>query len=141
MEKLTIEEVRVAGYTRGRNIASGTSLYAAAESVAETSYFLDTVRVGVEDHMKSVAYECEENNRSFSPFEFTAARLNADENADDLWAAFDDGISKGINDEIEARLNNLDDDYIFGLVEDAAARIERREARRSGSAPQLHVVR
>lgn len=108
MEKITIEEVRIAGYTRGRNIAAGVSVAEAAEDCKELSY--------LGERMQEIAFDCESNDRSFTPFEFTAARINAADDAQELWAAFDDGIAKGIADEVEARLANLDDHKFAALL-------------------------
>lgn len=46
--------------------------------------------------------ECE-HYRQFSPFEFLAAELNADEDrADGLWEAYESGVLRGIEDAWKA---------------------------------------
>lgn len=108
MEKITAEQARIAGYTRGRNFAAGVSVAEAAEDCKELSY--------LGERMQEIAFDCENNDRSFTPFEFTAARINGSDDAEDLWAAFDDGIAKGIADETNARLANLDEHKFAALL-------------------------
>ena len=48
------------------------------------------------DEMISELYESESNSRQFSPFEMTAKEINDSEYPDELWEAFDSGISEGI---------------------------------------------
>lgn len=39
----------------------------------------------------------ETNSRQFSPFEFTAHMINTQADAEELWAAYDDGVADGID--------------------------------------------
>ena len=43
------------------------------------------------------AYEAEENDRQYSPFEFTACELNRLPWSDEAWTAYDEGIAEGIS--------------------------------------------
>lgn len=44
------------------------------------------------EYWVSVAYDCESNNRQFSPWELVAHAINSFED----WEAYDDGINQGI---------------------------------------------
>lgn len=108
MEKTTLEQARIAGYTRGRNFAAGVSVAEAAEDCKELSY--------LGERMQEIAFDRENKNRDLSPFEFTAARINDSDDAEALWAAFGDAIAKGIADETNARLANLDEHKFAALL-------------------------
>jgi hypothetical protein len=92
------------GRERGSNIASwqdlpdvGTTVYTDAEGkqvVTEDNQW---------DIVQSLAFEAESNDRSFSPFEFTASEFNKARNSETLWEAFDEGITDGIMDNIKQR--------------------------------------
>ena len=66
------EEYHDLGYERGANIASWNP-----------------------DATIEELFECEDVNRQFSPFEFTAHELNSyhEFDSEGLWTAFDDGIA------------------------------------------------
>ena len=51
---------------------------------------------------EGICFECEENARCFSPFEFTAAEFNsADEFlSEDLWTAYDEGVAHAIQADV-----------------------------------------
>jgi hypothetical protein len=42
------------------------------------------------------AWEGHENSRQYSPFEFIAQEINEDEDSEELWDSFDEGVSEGI---------------------------------------------
>lgn len=95
-------EVYQAGKERGHNIASWIDL---PEIGARIDKSLDWQGLGefvtlenVADYFEMIAHASEDNDRQFSPFEFTARELNDQPNADSLWDEFDKGISKGILD-------------------------------------------
>ena len=56
---------------------------------------LDLDKVG-EDHFMGECLEAEENGRQYSPFEFTASDFNSSRNPDEVWDAYDEGLSRGI---------------------------------------------
>lgn len=55
------------------------------------------------DYVQSAAYDSEMNSRDYSPFEFTAHAFNESRNSNALWSAYDDGVSKGIAENIRQR--------------------------------------
>jgi len=100
------EECRLRGYTRGRNMASGQDIPVIGECVtsyADGSAYDLRDREAVEEFVIDSANASEECDRSFTPFEFTAHEFNSRDDADECWAAFDDGIAQGIADEVKAR--------------------------------------
>lgn len=56
------------------------------------------------DEAITEAYQIEENDRQFSPFEFTAQELNSAQYPDELWDKFEEGISDGIENAINKRI-------------------------------------
>lgn len=58
---------------------------------------------------QSLCFTAEQYSRDYSPFEFTASEFNRQEEyADDLWEAFDEGITASINADLATY---TDDDY------------------------------
>lgn len=51
---------------------------------------------GIENFIEN-CHEAEETGRQFSPFEFTASAFNASKYPDEVWSAYDDGVSQGVN--------------------------------------------
>ena len=88
------------GYERGISIADFVS-YAGRDADGETLYYADGPPVDYET-IVAQCYESESNDRQFSPFEFIAHEINSYPDADDLWQAFDDGISEGILSTLES---------------------------------------
>lgn len=57
-----------------------------------------------EECIMSAAYECEQNARQYSPFEFTAHEINTGRNPEGQWDAYDSGVEAGIKAGIKKRL-------------------------------------
>ena len=57
------------------------------------------------DVHENIAYECESNDRSFSPFEHTAHDINQYEDKfdRDAWGEFDEAITRGIRKALKKR--------------------------------------
>lgn len=59
----------------------------------------------------NIAYECESNDRQFSPFEFLANNINATEDNPRVkfepWFEFDEAISRGIAKALKERWKSL----------------------------------
>lgn len=101
-----IEEVKHRGYVRGRNAAAGQSkpLIGAMVRLPDSTRFVKVEGIEMQhDIMEAWAYASESASRDFSPFEFTACEFNSRDDADDIWAAFDEGISLGIEEELTLR--------------------------------------
>lgn len=63
-------------------------------------YYLGYIRgnrIASSNETAEDAFEAEELNRQYSPFEFLAHEINSQENAGKLWEEFDAGIADGIN--------------------------------------------
>lgn len=104
MEK---SEVREAGIERGKGIASWVDIPEIGDKVDRSVDWFglgDTVTgENLFDYCVMLAMASEENDRQFSPFEFTAKELNEAEDSEELWTAFDEGISTGIARELNSR--------------------------------------
>ena len=112
-EQLTIAEAKENGFIRGTNIASWVDI---PEIGMELCKSIDWQGIGTieneqdqMDAMEMMAFESEGNDRSFTPFEQTAHEINEHENADELWEAFDEGITEGIQSNIKKRMDQYRD--------------------------------
>ena len=96
-------EIIAEGLNRGYSIAKNIDLidigdYFGGEKITTDNWF--------EAHT-NIAYECESDDRQFSPFEFTAYEINeyesAKESNGDAWNVFDEAISRGIAKALKER--------------------------------------
>lgn len=110
-ERITTEDARNAGLERGRTIASWAEMPEAGKTYRTESDGDVTVesKADAETVMLSACYETESNDRQFSPFELTAYELNEQDDSEELWEAFEDGISDGIAETIAKRLESYTD--------------------------------
>ncbi len=98
------QDAYLRGFDRGFNCASWQNL----PEPGETFWIDGEGRVEADednlwDVVQSLAYAGESNDRSYSPFEFTAKEFNDSEDSEALWEAFDAGIADGINANITER--------------------------------------
>ena len=91
------------GWNHGHGIAChnvprlGDKLW--IESMGRVTIDAENIR---EAH-QSLCFEAESNSRSYSPFEFTAHEFNGNEElSEELWGAFEDGISDSIFTDLES---------------------------------------
>lgn len=102
----TIEEITHAGYVRGRNIAAAQDRHEIGDTFKSTqgthACTLDD-EDEIDDALIEDSYSAEENNRQYTPFEFTAKEINDRPDSEEAWDAFSSGIDKGIADEVAAR--------------------------------------
>ena len=100
-------EIISAGFVRGYNVAQNIELvdigdYCDREKVTSANW--------LEVHT-NIAWECESNNRQFSPFEFLAYDINAtDDNPRvkfDPWYEFDEAIRRGIAKALKQRWKSI----------------------------------
>lgn len=67
------------------------------EGAAQANYpYRDKGLIDV-DQWRDDSFEGEQNSRQFSPFEFTAHMINTQADAEELWAAYDEGVADGID--------------------------------------------
>jgi len=106
---MTKREIYQIGYERGYNIASWQDMPLIGSNVPR-SIIHDTVETiqdvnDREDVFYALCYEAEENDRSYTPFEFLAHDLNElqEKKPYDVWIVFDDGISAGIRKSYKER--------------------------------------
>jgi hypothetical protein len=99
------QDAYLRGFDRGFNCASWQDLPEIGSKVRTESDGRVTVSEDNQwDVVQSAAYESESNDRQYSPFEFTASEFNESEDeSDELWEAFDNGISAGILANISER--------------------------------------
>jgi len=70
------------------------------------------------DDIGQILEECKTNYMSYSPFEFVAHEINEQDNADELWQAFDNGFSDKIT---------LNIDYLKALAMDTVRDLIKEE--------------
>lgn len=89
------------GEARGREFVSGAFTY--DRDREQWSSLVTGDPLSSDDEVFSEALEAEVNARQYSPFEVTAKAINDAEEQnrfDDLWTAFENGIERGILDEM-----------------------------------------
>jgi len=97
------------GFERGRNIASWQDLPEIGIEVKpyELEGFEGPIETleDAEEAFLSICFEAEDNNRCFTPFEFTCKALNALAGTKpyDVWEIFETGMYKGFQDNWESR--------------------------------------
>jgi len=112
-ETMKIDEVYREGYERGYDIASWNDMPDIGETIRKD---LDWIGIGTietkSDALEAFEMLCQEAesiNRQYSPFEHTAHAINEREDSEDMWDAFDEGISNGIRAYIESVSDYYDD--------------------------------
>ena len=92
------------GFTRGSDIAAWFSI---DRIDSEGTVYLSTIDGGILPWEAAVtaAYDAEDNDRQFTPFEFTAAEINSSDDPDAYWIAYEQGISEGILTELEGKVS------------------------------------
>ena len=104
----TVEEARTAGYQRGRNVSSGEK-WAKLGEEGVPSPEGDDARPAVEDNvlftaMVIKAHEAELADRETQQFlQSIEAKISGAENEAELWTAFDEGVARGIRDDMNGR--------------------------------------
>ena len=104
----------LSGFDRGFNCASWQDLPEIGSRVyTESDGYVIVNDENQWDVVQSLAYDSESNGRQFSPFEFTASEFNSAEDEDgediseELWEAFDAGITDGIAANIQERMEQF----------------------------------
>ena len=100
-------EIISLGYNRGYNIAKSIDLVAVGDYGEKVKITSDN---WLEFHT-NYAYECEDFDRQFSPFEFLANNINATELNPRVkfepWHEFDKAVSRGIHKALKERWKSL----------------------------------
>lgn len=116
------KEIVQAGYDRGLSIGQAIDLidigdYVDKHIVGESENLKVTTSNWLEVHTP-IAYECESNDRQFSPFELLAHDINEYENSHEshgeAWNWFDEAITRGITKALKQRFKSVvytKDDY------------------------------
>ena len=106
-------EIIAEGLNRGYSIAKNIDLidigdYGDGQFLDERENVKITSNNWLEFHT-NIAYECESNDRSFSPFEFLAHDINeySDKSGNDAWNHFDEAISRGISKALKERWKSV----------------------------------
>lgn len=95
------KEIMTAGFERGYDVAKNIDLFDIGDYV--NGYILgngNLIMVTADNWMDihlNISGIAEDNDRSFSPFEFTAHELNeiSDKKSYDVWGVFDEYVFKG----------------------------------------------
>lgn len=99
------------GYERGLSCASWCDMPQVGDRIDKNIDWIgygDTVTDdNIRDYHETIAFVSEENDRQYSPFEFTAHEINelGEWQSDSAWQAFDDGIAAGIHANLSERYN------------------------------------
>jgi hypothetical protein len=108
-------EIIAEGLQRGYSIAKNIDLidigdYGDGQFLDEREKVKITSQNWLEFHT-NIAYECESNDRQFSPFEFLANDINATEDNPKVkfepWFEFDEAISRGIRKALKERWKSV----------------------------------
>jgi len=111
----TLREIKSWGYNRGYSVAKNIDLidigdYGDGQFLDERGKVKITSANWLEFHA-NIAYECESNDRQFSPFEFLANDINATEDNPRVkfepWFEFDEAISRGIRKALKERWKSV----------------------------------
>lgn len=106
---LTTKSVNLDGFEHGYSLAACNWYYAKTyEKRMENCEDFDPDDVEkLRDEIVQLCWGADENYRQYSPFEFFAHALNEEENSDELWDAYEEGISDGVNAFIDEKLTEL----------------------------------
>jgi hypothetical protein len=111
----TLREIKSWGYNRGYSVAKNIDLidigdYGDGQFLDERGKVKITSDNWLEFHA-NIAYECESNDRQFSPFEFLANDINATEDNPRVkfepWFEFDGAITRGIRKALKERWKSI----------------------------------
>ena len=98
-EQYTVSEVMLKGIDHGRSLFEfNIQDVPNAEHVANGTIDEDFDLNEFEDAVRTACWEADEGFRQYSPFEFFAHALNESEDSEELWDAYDEGITEGIED-------------------------------------------
>lgn len=100
-EHLSDEEIVEMGKERGRNAAGWFDVPEIGAEIPQEFDWIGYHTVTVDnlyDVCVMIVGQNEEHSRQFSPFEFTAAQLNMQDDPDYCWELFEEAITEGINE-------------------------------------------
>ena len=97
---MQIKDAYELGYERGYNCASWQEIPEIGARLDPSVDWngIDTIEDADDQReaFEMLCGEAESHDRQYTPFEFTAKAFNDEENSEDLWEAFDEGITDGI---------------------------------------------
>jgi hypothetical protein len=111
----TLREIKSWGYNRGYRIGKDCELidiggYVDRYIMGESRDVKVTSQNWLDVHT-AIAYDCESDNRGYSPFEFTAYDINEyeskKESHGDAWNVFDEAIGRGIKRALRERWKSI----------------------------------
>lgn len=99
-----------AGYSHAHGIACHNVPTLGAEIWTESEGRVVVDADNIREVHESLCFEAESNARSYSPWEFTAHKINSlpDGDVEDAWVAYDDGVASAIAHDLATY---SDDDY------------------------------
>ncbi len=103
-ETYTVEECMNIGFAHGQslfehNVRDVKDYHAIVDGEMDDNDDFDVSQF--EDDIRALCWEADEGYRQYSPFEFFCKALNDDENSEELWEAYEQGISAGVDECIE----------------------------------------
>ncbi len=98
------------GYNHGHGIACHNVPTMGDEIFCDSLGHVTVDEENIREVHEALCYEAESSSRDYSPFEFTAHEFNSlgEFDADDAWAAFDEGVADAIRDDLATY---TDEDY------------------------------
>ena len=106
-ENATLEAIRECGYDHGHNLASWQDLPDIGDTVPRDIDWIgiETVesRDDAAEFFSMLCRAADESCRQYSPFELVCQALNAREDSDEAWTAYDEGMQRGFEDNWTAR--------------------------------------
>lgn len=96
-------------YLMGRNHGHGIACHNVPSIGDSICRSIDWIGLGktvteenAKDYHEALCFAAESGSRDFSPFEFVAHELNESEDSEDLWAAFEAGVSDSIRTDLQS---------------------------------------
>ena len=99
-------------YSIGRNHGHGIACHN-VPSIGEKLWIAEMGRVtvtaeNIREIHQCLCFEAESYSRQYSPFEFTAHEFNEAENSEELWDAYENGVTAAIFEDLS---KYTDEDY------------------------------
>ena len=95
-------------YLMGRNHGHGIACHNVPSIGDSICRSIDWIGLGktvteenVAEYHEALCFAAESSSREFSPFEFVAHDLNESEDSEDLWVAFESGVSDSIHSDLK----------------------------------------
>lgn len=89
------------GWSHGHGIACHNVPKLGKQYWTESFGYVVATPENIREVHESLCFEAEANSRQFSDFEFTASEFNSEDDAEEVWEAFEEGVSDSIFADLE----------------------------------------